>query len=174
MHENFTKCNIKKIMSEMREATFSFGNNLNADECNLDEEMVNEGWKAKDVQKISKLNENMNNLRISKRVVLRRVTEKSSACNLRRCGLINVEIDNDEEKKQIKESSKIISTEKKTLKEEIHDLLMCWAEERKMSELNSSQENRLKYRDHAKKAKSQTINHTNEDFITMKEIPPLK
>ena len=161
-------------MYDMKEATASFGNKLKDEEWNLDEEITNEGWQARDVHEILNLKENMNNLRISKRVVPRRAIEKSSANNVRRWIFTDFEEEKLENNMRIKDPTITASLVKKSLKEEIHELLMCWANERKKKLLNPVKENRCKYRVQARKAKSHTIKYSKEDFITMRQIPPLK
>ena len=157
-------------MNDVKDATFSFGDRVKVDEWDLDEEIANEGWKVKDVQEITKINENMNNLRVSKRVVPKRPAEKWSALNVRRWLFADIEVEKLEEDKLLDNQVIVASSSKKTLKEEIHELLMCWVNERKKNLLNPVKDSRCKYKDYSRKSKSQSANYSKEDSIAIKQL----
>ena len=161
-------------MNEIKEATFSFGNKLNEEEWNISDDLASEGWSAKNVQEIISLSQNMSHTNISKRVVYWRPSDKIIICNLDSCILPNNYLNQHENKKKENNASKSVSSNtKKTLKEEIRELLMLSAYQRKITTLSVSNDDISRSIFSIKRAKSQPPKYSQRNSITMEQVRPL-
>ena len=109
-------------MEPKRDYDFTFGNEVEADCWDLDQDLLDEGWTANKVHQIQKIEQNMNDIVVSKRTTIKQVVDKEKE--------INTEHYKFNDCKQIKKRKETISTAysfKKTRKEEIRELLLWCA-----------------------------------------------